>query len=234
MAISPESEPSMMRTLLSLPLFQGLARQEFIELIEKTRLEFLHVADASILRQGDHHTQVVYVLSGQLVRTVQHGVLTFSETLSVPALLEPYSLFGRDDTLHASYSVNGPADLLVIDKRYLYTVFNRYAVVQINILNLLSASAQHLSRKLLPAAGTRIEDRLLHLVDDLSEQEGSERRLAVNRVQLATLLGVSRRAMSEVIADMQRRGLLRIEYGALVFLPADGAESVIIQNPDNQ
>lgn len=233
MAVFYESEPSMMRTLLSLPLFQGLTRQELIEIIEKTKLEFVHVADAPVLRQGDHHTHVVHVLGGRVVRTLRHGALTFSETLSTPALLEPCSLFGRDDTLRASYAVNGPADLLLIDKRYLYTLFNRYVVVQINILNLLSTRAQRLSQRLLPTPCTGIEERLLRLADDLGEQEGSERRLDVSRVQLADMLGVSRRAMSAVIADMQRRRLLRVEYGAIIFLPAataTGAATDIVMN----
>ena len=214
---STAEKTDMMTQLLSLSLFQGLTREKLMLLLEKVKLDFRHVSHYCVLRQGDLHDSVVFVLRGTVRREVELGACRFTEELTTPTLLEMCSLFGRDTSLRASYYIDGEGDLLVFEKQYLYTVFNRFEIIQLNILNILSARSQRMEERLRRPVAPTLEGKVMQLVENFSDQPGGEKHLFVNREDLADMLDVNRRALSQAIVGMERKGLLRIAYSELIF-----------------
>ena len=142
-------QTSMMSTLLSMPIFQGLTMDELMKLLAQVRPDFLHFEDSTILRQGEHHTRLLYVLRGSVVREMSatQGRYSISEVIDEQTFIEISSLFGRDTALRASYRAQGEVTLLAFDKSYMFNVFGQFSIVQLNILNLYCACTQALSER---------------------------------------------------------------------------------------
>lgn len=213
-------ETPMMSTLLSIPLFQGLTMDELLRLLEQVKPDFPHYEDGDyIVRQGERHRQLLYVLSGTVVRehAVQSGSLRFTERLAAGHFIELTSLFGRDASLRASYRAEGDVALLAFDKEYMFNVFGRFSIVQLNLLNLICAQSQSaIDRLTAPLRGEGIMPQFCRFVTNLCESTWGEKQLDVTRVELARLLGCNSRRLSDEMAGWEARGLITIAYGRII------------------
>ena len=73
---------TMFDTLLQLPLFQGLAQEDFTNILGKVKLSFTkHKAGEVIVKAGDTCSQLIFVLKGEICEYIiqLHGI--FSGTL---------------------------------------------------------------------------------------------------------------------------------------------------------
>ena len=58
---------TMFDTLLQLPLFQGLAQEDFTNILGKVKLSFTkHKAGEVIVKAGDTCSQLIFVLKGEI------------------------------------------------------------------------------------------------------------------------------------------------------------------------
>lgn len=221
-------DSSMTSTLLSLSLFQGLTREELMDILTKTRLEFVNLKDSYVLRQGDRHEQVFFIISGNVVREYKdpEGRFTFCEPVCGD-IIEASSLFGRDTTLRASYRAEGNVTLMKFDKRYLFNVFNHFAIVQLNILNSLCASTQASEEKTFISSGKNIGTSLYQFVTGLSLYHEGAKTLEITRVDLADLLGCNRRAMSDLMTQWDERGIIVIGYRQFIIPSLETLKKII-------
>ena len=90
-------QTSMMSTLLSMPLFQGLTMDELMKVLAQVRPDFLHFKDSTILRQGEPHTRLLYVLRGSVVREMSatQGRYSISEVIDEQTFIEISSLLPK-------------------------------------------------------------------------------------------------------------------------------------------
>lgn len=208
----------MMSILLQLPLFQGLTLDHLLRVLEKVRPNFTHATDECFIKQGCHHDQMVYVLNGTVKREYKDksGRFTFCEELEGPRLIEPDTMFGRVADYAASYHAVGHASMLCLDKKCLFSIFNHFDVVQLNILNLLSAQSQMQSDKVsCPISGIPIKD-FYHLVWKHSLVPSGAKEIDCIRHVLAEMLGCSRRRLSDEIGQYEADGLLTTTYGGII------------------
>ena len=209
---------SMMSTLLTIPLFQGLTTDELMRLLERVRPDFLHYCDVPIVRQGERHTRLLFVLHGKVLRSMQlpDVPLCFTEELGEPGIIELCSLFGRTTTLPASYYAEGDVTLLAFDKTVLFNTFGHFDIIQLNLLNILCAYTQSYTQKQMSLpSGENIPQRFCRLIDNLSSNPMGEKRLDITRITLAGLLDCNRRIMSQQLVEWEKAGLIRLSYGGI-------------------
>jgi len=219
----------MMSTLLSIPLFQGLTKDELINLLEKVRPDFLHFQDEYILHQGDNHLQLLIILKGVVRRELAAADDTyqFRESMEESSIIEISTLFGRNTALRASYYAEGEVSLLAFDKNYLFSVFGHFDIVQLNLLNYFCAHAQTIYERQAARSAGSIKGIFCHFIRNLSESPHGEKQLHITRINLAELLGCNRRRMSEEIAQWEREGLLSLSYGNIVIPDLSRLEATI-------
>ena len=232
----------MMSTLLSTPLFQGLTMDELMKILEQVRPDFIRVSDTYILHRGEQASRLVYILSGRVWRevTAADDSFRFAEIQDVGTYIELSTLFGRDTTLRADYLAEGEVTLLAFDKKYLFSVFNHFDIVQLNLLNLLNlfcAQTQAIYDRQMPslkAGRPAIDDAMRALfcrfIRTLSEHPWGEKRLDVTRVELARLLGCSRRRMSDEIGRWERQGLVTLAYSRIIIPDLPRLEELRVKN----
>ena len=65
---------TMFDTLLQLPLFQGLAQEDFTNILGKVKLSFTkHKAGEVIVKAGDTCSQLIFVLKGEISSCMEKG-----------------------------------------------------------------------------------------------------------------------------------------------------------------
>ena len=103
---------TMFDTLLQLPLFQGLAQEDFTRILEKVKLHFTkHKPGELLLKEGTSCHELVFVLKGEVASSTSSvdSSYSFTEYFPAPYLIEAYSMFGMKALCFYISGKNGSA-----------------------------------------------------------------------------------------------------------------------------
>lgn len=212
---------SIYDTLLSLPLFQGLSKHDFEEILEKVRFDFSAVhADETFIRSGEQCFHFVFLLNGRTMshRATADGKFEFSEEIEAPAMIEPHSLFGLNPTFKRTYSACGDIGILKIEKQYLYSQLYRYSICRMNLLNMLSGRIQNIESGLWELRATTIRERIANIVAGLSENGNGRKEVRVKMDDLAAILGETRLNVSRTLNELEKDGKIILKRGGFTAL----------------
>lgn len=214
-------ETTMYDTLLQLPLFQGLCKEDFTSIIERVKLHFqTYKQRDTIVEQGETCSKLVFLLNGEValkfVDTV-HGYI-FSETLKAPYIIEPYSLFGMSTCYTASYQAHTDAQILTIDKAYVFTELNNYEIFRLNYLNILSNRIQIAHQKLWHNHIGTLNEKFNNFLLARSLTPQGEKMLQITMEDLAKLINETRINVSRMLNERQKQGLLELRRKA-IYIP---------------
>ena len=215
-------EHSMYDTLLQLPLFQGLCKDDFTTIIEKVKFHFLSYKENEIIcKQGDPCKQLVFLLSGEITLKVtdEEEGYTLSETLHAPHIIEPYSLFGMDTHYTATYLAKTDATLLTINKAYVNTELHNYEIFRINYLNILSNRIQVSYKKLWSNHMSSLNEKFIHFLLNRCQKPQGEKMLHTTMEDLARMVSETRINVSKMLNDMQQQGLVQLKRKE-IYIPA--------------
>lgn len=129
-------ELTMYDKLLQLPLFQGMSKFDFTDILEKVKIHFNKYEPGSCLvRQDTPCNQLIFVLDGevQIESNDKTHKYTLWENFKSPNVIEPYSLFGMRPYFTASYTAVTEVNTLNIDKSYILNELCRYEVFNLNL-----------------------------------------------------------------------------------------------------
>ncbi len=211
-------EFSMYDTLLGLPLFQGMTKSDFDSLLQKVKLDFARYEDGETVissHEGCH--RFAFLIGGTLEssRMGEDGRFEFRETINAPCLIEPYSMFGRDNQYRRSYRTIGKASMLFIDKQYVYTEIGKYNICRMNMLNMLSGTIQKLDRNIWSMVEMTLRDRIICFVRSLADHHKGEKKLLITMNDLAGLMDATRINVSRVLNALQGQGLVVLSRGGI-------------------
>lgn len=206
-------ENSMYNKLLLLPLFQGLCKEDFTAILEKVKLHFQKLpAGSCIVRQNNACEGLFFVLQGKIQSESadQTHNYTLYETLEEPYVIEPYSLFGMYPQYNASYHTLTPANIISIDKSYILTELNKYAIFQLNFMNLLSNRAQTIYRRLWNAHIGDTQSKIINFLLLRCTTTNGFKRLHIRMEDLADLIDDTRINVSKILNELKQEGLVSL------------------------
>ena len=211
-------EMTMYDTLLQLPLFQGLGKNDFTSILDKVKIHFIrHKAGEVILRKGQKCKELVFLLHGNLVSETQDKdcLYTLYEVIGAPYLMEPYSLFGWRTEYVSTYTTRTDTDLVMIDKSDLLAELSNYEIIRLNYLNMLSNRVQNLNERLWTNPADGIENRIIDFVLLHSSVPVGEKWLKIKMDDFAKLLSSTRIRVSKVLNDMQDKRWITLHRGEI-------------------
>ena len=206
-------ETSMYDTLLQLPLFQGLCKDDFTSIIEKVKFHFHHIeAGKKIFAQGETCKQLAFLLEGEV------SSLTLSENHNYQlteihqglAAIEPYSLFGMQTVYTATYKAHTRVKLLTIDKAFVLSDLSNFEIFRINFLNLLSNRCQTTSYKLRNSRTGNIKEKLADFFVLRCAKPQGEKTLRITMEDLAGLINETRINVSRLLNELQEKGVIQL------------------------
>ena len=208
----------MYDTLLQLPLFQGLAKNDFTSILDKVKIHFLkRKAGDTVALGGEDCRELVFLLNGSLVSKTsdRDELYTFYEAINAPFLIEPYSLFGLATKYVSTYTALTACNLVTIEKAYLLSELNNYEIIRLNYLNILSNRTQNLHDRLWTNLPESLHDRIVEFILLHSYVPGGEKRLKIKMDDLAKLLSSTRIRVSKALNEMQDKHWLTLHRGEI-------------------
>ncbi len=206
-------ELTMYDTLLQLPLFQGLCKNDFTNILGKVKLHFRKIAaDEVIVEQGEPCTQLIFLLSGEIVSKATNNEQTYSihEVFTAPFVIEPYSLFGMQPKYAATYKARTDTHIVSIDKSFILTELNKYEIFRLNYLNILSNRAQVAQEKLWHTHHLNIQDKIVGFLLQRVIKPDGEKMMHIKMEDLAEMIDETRINVSRTLNEMQEKGLLQL------------------------
>ena len=204
----------MYETLLQLPLFQGLCTDDFTSIIEKVKFHFRNYSDNEIImNQGEDCKQLSFLLEGTLSSQridEEHG-FRLIETITAPAIIEPYSLFGMYPHYESTYQVQEQAKLLVIDKSYILSELSNYEIFRLNYFNLLSNRAQVSHRKLWNTHIGSLNEKLANFFLLRCIKPEGTKKLQIGMEELAELINETRINVSRKLNELREKGIILLK-----------------------
>lgn len=206
-------------TFIRLPLFEGLDKKIFPDLLEKLNYELIELSKGdTIIRQGTQCNHLYILLKGDLeVNIVEAtGNNIKVETIVAPRVFATPHLFNGNDIFPATFTVVKPGLLFRSTKETVFELISSLPDLLKNFLRIRgNCNACTIGRlRILSHKGVRsrfINYLLLH------KQEECLAVFDHNQTQLAEYLNVSRPALAKEIRLMSEEGLIRVS-GKNVFL----------------
>lgn len=202
---------SMYDTLLELPLFQGLTKENITSIIEKVKMGFhKYEAKQNIAIQDAKCNSLIFILDGSVAITTTDEKNNFKieEQVNGPYIIEPYSLFGMHTKFNATYAAMGDVDTLNIDKGYILTNLCKFEIFNLNYLNILSSRAQNANNKLWNSHIGNTHEKLKNFLALRCIIPKGKKTLYITMEDLASLIDDTRINVSRALNELQEKGLL--------------------------
>ena len=207
------SEQTFFDRLVELPLFQGIGRKEFMNIVGWNRLSFGKCKNgASLVCEDELCTSLVFVLNGSFCTEYvsDDRAYRLTEWGSAPAVLQPENLFGLRTRYTATVRAAGDVQHLEIDKRSVAEILSKFEVFRINFINLVSMQAQYARRRLWKTRAASPEARFVQFVVDRSSRPAGHKEIGIGMVRLADELGETRLTVSRMLHRLEEKGLLQV------------------------
>lgn len=208
----------MYESLLCLPYFQGMGRDDITAILGKVTLEFRRYADGeTIFSKGEKCEMFTILTQGKATATTAapDGTFRITEEFSAPFTIEPYSIFGYDTTFQRNYNAKGACTVLTIDKQHIFGELSKHNIFTINLLNTISRKTQQMNRHAWDYDSTSLHGRIAQFIAARSETQKGEKHISIKMERLATLLCETRLNVSKALNEMQEAGHLTLHRGGI-------------------
>ena len=214
----------MYDTLLQLPLFQGLAQNDFTSILGKVKLHFTkHKAGEILVKRGVPCEQLIFILNGEVTSSTPsiYSSYTITEYFQAPYLIEPQSLFGMNTSYVSTYIACTEVNTITISKTFVMSSLFKYDIFRLNYMNIISNRAQTYYNRLWAKASDETDERIADFILSHIERPSGKKIVKIKMEELATTINDTRLNVSKALHAMQEKGLLTIHRGEIVVPAAE-------------
>ena len=204
---------TMFDTLLQLPLFQGLAQEDFTNILGKVKLSFTkHKAGEVIVKAGDTCSQLIFVLKGEISSCTSSANTSYSFT----EYFQAQSLFGMSTSYVSAYTAQTETHTVSISKAFVMSELFKYDIFRLNYMNIISNRAQSLNSRLWAESTDNLEKRIGNFILTHIERPSGRKILKIKMEELAQVVNDTRMGVSRALNSMQEKGLLELHRGEMM------------------
>lgn len=207
-------------SLLELPLFQGMSRNDLDEVVSKTKFGFVKYATGKhVVREDEPCTHLYFLMSGTLTATAHaddHSY-TLDEELRAPDLLQPEHIFGLHQRFTHTFTTATPCSLMRIDKAEVLRLAQSYEIFRLNLLNIVCTQSQKLMRHPWRPQPPTIRQKVTAFVETHSLRPTGRKKLHIKMETLARLIGESRLNLSRELNAMHQENLIVLSRSTINF-----------------
>lgn len=206
------------KTLLELPLFQGMNADELALAKEDMQKTISHTKRGhDMVSEGDRCDALLFVVRGTvrcITESDDHSY-SFEEQLHAPLLIEPDRLYGLSQRYSSRYVAVTACDTISIPKASVAMMMEHSMVFRINMLNMLSSLSQRRGRAAWHQQSEDIEKRIVRFIKDHQQYPAGQKLLVIKMVTLARELGCSRLEISQALHSLEQKELIIIRRSAV-------------------
>jgi CRP/FNR family transcriptional regulator, dissimilatory nitrate respiration regulator len=220
----------MLTVLNDSPLFKGLDTGEIKALVQNTLHQFKQFANKEVIAfSGEPVEKAMILLEGRL----QGEMLDFSgnrlkiEEIEPPQMVAAAFLYGPQSVFPVNLSALSDGRLLVIFKKDFTLMLSKEPRVLNNYLNIVSAKAQFLSKKITFLSYKTIKEKIAFFLLQRLKSDSTFIQINLSQTEVAGLMGVARPSLARTISDMQSEGIINWERNRVKVLNADRLNSIL-------
>lgn len=209
----------MYENLLSLPYFQGMSQDDITAILDKVVFEFVKYNDGEIICHcGDTCNNFLILTQGtlQAIAEAPDKSYKITEDIGAPYAIEPYSMFGYNNSYNRDYIAKGSCTVLSIEKRFLFSEFIKHNIFTINFLNLISHKTEKQGEIIWNKTPSSISGRIAKFISLRCERQHGRKILSIKMERLAEILCETRLNISKSLNEMQSAGLLDLHRKEII------------------
>ncbi|MGL4292579.1 MAG: Crp/Fnr family transcriptional regulator [Bacteroidales bacterium] len=211
----------MYELLLQLPLFQGISRNRFSELIEKTKFHFLkYPANTKIISANEPCTHMKFLISGK-IRTEMvnyNGKIKITEEFKAPNVIAPNFLFGANT--HYPYDIFAVEEtgIMQMDKKDFIIMMQNEEIFLMNMLNITSYCSQRSFDNFSCFTSGDMKEKLAGWILNFTSRKGSNIRVICKQKDLYTFFGVQRTVFLYALNELRENKVIDYDMKEIAIL----------------
>lgn len=209
--------------LISLPLFQGLTREDALDIAGKARFDFRRAQDGErIVAEGSECRELIFIIAGTLRYSERStdGSYTLEEFGQAPTVIQPERLFGRRPRYTRDvYAHESEVQYLVVSKSDVRDILFTYMPFHLNYLNYICSCQQVLLQRLQMPEPMTLRQQFIAFLQRRCDHMAGPKRLIVGMNELGTALHATRLNVSRLLHELEDEGLVTLQRG-LIEIPA--------------
>ena len=216
------AENRLYDTLLALPLFLGMSRNDLRQAAGLAKFDFQKKPPGeTIVCEGDPCQHLYFLLSGDIdIQTLSADRdYCIEEDITAPEIFQPERIFGLNQYFTHTYVARGECSLMSIAKPEVLKLAAEQEIFRINFLNLISAQVQKNSVRQLRVPPKNLEERIIRFAETHCIRPSGEKTLHIKMMRLAEELNDSRLDISKALRRLQEEKLLSLGRGR-IHIPA--------------
>ena len=204
--------------LLQFTLFQGMSHADLTEVVTHTKFGFSKLtAGKRLVKEDDACTHLIFLINGTLTADTvsdDHSCRV-SEAVNAPYVVQPERIFGIAQRYTSTFRTQTDCNFITIDKQEVMLLMENQLVFRLNMVNMLAAETQRLSRHAWRTAPKTLRERITRYFFSRSLYPAGAKTFYVLMNQLALDLGDSRIDISRALNQMQADQLLTLHRGRI-------------------
>lgn len=208
--------------LQTMPLFQGMTRDNLMQIIGQTKFRFETFAPMSIVRgEGTSCDGITMLISGRAVSKAyadDHGY-SVEENIEAPYVIQPECFTGLSQHYTRTFTATSECGTITIGKSDIMHISDEFIIFRINLLNIISAKLQKAERKLWHPTPPDTRAHIASFIKAHCLDPIGNKTIRIKMTRLAQEMGTSRLDVSKALNAMKADGVLRFSRG-IIFVPA--------------
>ena len=207
------AEDRLYDTLLALPLFLGMSRNDLREAAGITKFDFQKIQKGNlIVQEGDRCQHLFFLLTGDIdviTEADDHGY-RIEEDITAPEIFQPERIFGLNQRFTHTYLAQNDCSLMRIEKNDVLKLSDEFEIFRINFLNLISAQTQKLNRRTLRVPPKDLQERIIRFFEAHCLRPAGEKTFYIKMNRIAEEVNDSRRDVSRALHQLEDEGMLTL------------------------
>lgn len=205
-------------SLLVLPLFLGMSRNDLQEAVGSTRFYFKKTdAGETIVQEGEICQRLFFLITGEITVITEaddHGY-QIEEDIMAPEIFQLERIFGLTQRFTHTYVAKSNCSLMSISKQELSKLSEFYEIFRINLLNVISTQMQKNNRQIFHVPPKSLIERIIRFFELHCIHPAGEKTFHIKMTRLAQELNTKRLYISQALNEMQSEGLLTLSRGKI-------------------
>ena len=205
---------NMYDTLLQLPLFQGMGRDDLAQVVGHTRFEFFrHHSKEMVASEGDRCLAMLFLIKGEVEAstTADDKRMVMGEKMSAPDIIQPERLFGLTQRYTMTFEVaSEQCDILSLSKGEVNRLLGEFEIFRTNFINIISAQTQRLAHMPWRTPPRSIREKIARFFINHCRYPAGEKTCRITMQTLANEIGESRLNVSRELHRLEKENLIQL------------------------
>ena len=212
-------EANFFNRLIGIPLFQGISRDDFMNIATKIHFDFrTYKPDEVIVRRDQPCGDLICIIQGTIAKEMHadDGSYVFRELSDKPTVIQPDRLFGRFPFYSANFVAVKETSVLIVPKAEVRDILFNYITFHLNFINFICSAKQVWEGRLWKRLPEPLEERFVHFLLARSTRPAGYKELCIGMVELANELVTTRLNVSKMLNKLKEENLIYLRRGHIV------------------